>query len=427
MSVLTRASFPLVLAVVACSGGSPPAPTSTTAPASPSPAPSGGTSSDGAGAPPATGDDAGAAPVDAAGGASPLDALDGYLTTQMTALSTPGLAAAIVRGDQVLWSHGYGWANVAKQVPVTTSTLFHLASISKTVTATAVMQLVEAGSVNLDDDVSKQVGFTVRNPNFPSAPITLRMLLSHVSSILDTSQLWTLVSENKPTTITLQQFVTGYFTPKGTYYDATQGFDTKAPGTTWTYCNAAMTLAGYHVQAVSKVAFDDYLQAHVFKPLGMNESSYRLASLDASHIAMQYDSDGTTEIGNDDYPDYPDGELRTSVDQFARFLLMFMNGGTYGGATILQATTVKTMQTAQFPTINADQGLAWYYTTRGSHRILGHEGAVVGVSTAMGFDPVTNVGVAIFTNGNAVLAGQTTADAFEQMVNHVFDVAEALP
>jgi CubicO group peptidase (beta-lactamase class C family) len=358
-------------------------------------------------------------------GTSGLPGLDDYIPPQMAAIHTPGMAAAIVKGDQLVWSHGYGFANVAKQVPVTTATLFHLASVSKTVTSVAVMQLVEGG-LSLDGDVSENVGFTIQNPSFASTAITLRMLLTHVSSLLDNSILFTLVSENVPTSITLEQFVRGYFIPGGAYYDATQDFDTHPPATTWNYCNACVTLAGYHVQALSNTAFDDYCKAHIFTPLGMTESSYRLASLDPSHIAMQYDSNGTTEIGNDDYPDFPDGELRTSVDQYARFLLMFMNGGTYAGATILRPETVTEMERVQYPSVDPDQGITWYYQTREPGRILGHEGAVTGVTTRIGFNPTTHVGVVLLSNGNAALNSQQTANAFDAIFDHIFDVAQAL-
>jgi CubicO group peptidase (beta-lactamase class C family) len=359
------------------------------------------------------------------GGTSGLAGLDDYIPQQMAAIHTPGMAAAILKGDQLVWSHGYGFANLAKQIPVTTATLFHLASVSKTVTSVAVMQLVEGG-LGLDGDVSKNVGFTVQNPSFASTAITLRMLLTHVSSLLDNSILFTLVTENAPSPITLDQFVRGYFIPGGAYYDATQNFDSHPPTTTWSYCNACVTLAGYHVQALTNTAFDDYCKAHIFTPLGMTESSYRLASLDPSHIAMQYDSDGKTEIGNDDYPDFPDGELRTSVDQYARFLLMFMNGGTYAGATILKPDTVTEMERVQYPSVDPNQGITWRYQDREPGRILGHEGAVVGVTTRIGFNPATHVGVVLLSNGNAALDTQTTSDAFDAIFDHIFDVGQAL-
>jgi len=235
-----------------------------------------------------------------------------------------------------------------------------------------------------------------------------------------------LVVENQPSPVSLEQFVTGYFVAGGAYYDGARNFDTQAPATAFHYSNAAIALAGYHVQALSKVPFDDYCREHVFAPLGMTESSYRLASLDPSHVAMQYGSDGTTEIGNDDYPDFPDGELRTSVDQLARFLLMFMNGGTYQGAMILKPETVEQMKTIQYPSVDPDQGLVWYFETRGTRRVLGHNGAVVGVSTRIGFDPATHVGVLLLTNGNAYSSTQAMGDAFEAIFDHLLDVAESL-
>jgi len=193
-SILALASIAAIALVAACASEdgatstpspgvhSPPhlrPPTGST-PGTPSPSPSGSGSGSGASGGSGSGDgDAGGTSPDAGADPTPdIPGLGDYLQQQMTAIHTPGLAAALVKDDQLVWSRGYGYANVAKKVPVTTATLFHLASVSKTVTATAVMQLVEGG-LSLDDDVSTAVGFSVRNPSFASTAITLRMLLSH--------------------------------------------------------------------------------------------------------------------------------------------------------------------------------------------------------------------------------------------------------
>jgi CubicO group peptidase (beta-lactamase class C family) len=100
--------------------------------------------------------------------------LDEFISSQMAKCRAPGLAACIVKGGEVLWSKGYGWANLSEQVPMTPDTIMNIGSISKTVTATAVMQLHESGKFGLDDDVSEYLSFPIRNPRYPDVPITFR-------------------------------------------------------------------------------------------------------------------------------------------------------------------------------------------------------------------------------------------------------------
>ena len=96
-----------------------------------------------------------------------------------------GLSVAVVKNDKIIYTHAFGFQNIEENKPLQTEHLFRIASISKSFTSTALLQLVEQGRISLDDDVSNLVGFTVRNPNFPDKTITLRMLLSHRSSLND--------------------------------------------------------------------------------------------------------------------------------------------------------------------------------------------------------------------------------------------------
>jgi CubicO group peptidase (beta-lactamase class C family) len=111
--------------------------------------------------------------------------LDSFITAKMEQYHFPGLQAVIVKDDQIIWKGAYGYANIAQNRLVTDSTLFYIASVSKTVTATALMQLWEQGLFNLDDDVNDYLPFPVRNPNHPNVPITFRMLLTHTSGIME--------------------------------------------------------------------------------------------------------------------------------------------------------------------------------------------------------------------------------------------------
>jgi CubicO group peptidase (beta-lactamase class C family) len=356
----------------------------------------------------------------------PNPELDSFITSKMQEAKIPGLAAAIVMGDSVRWSQGYGFANVAAKTPVTVDTLFELASISKTVTAAAVMQLVEAGTLDLDGDVADALGFAVRNPNFPDTPLTMRMLLTHTSSIVENDAL-DLQVMGQISPVSLSDYIHGIVVPGGKYYDATKNFDPNAPGTKHIYSNPAVAAAGFVVETKAAVPFDDRVKATIFAPLGMTESSFRLPGLDPSHIATPYDSDGTTEVGNPDYPDFPAGELRTSVAQFTRFLLAMMNGGAVGSARILSSATVDEMFRVQDASVDPDQGLIWYFEPHAGRSILGHNGADVGSSTIMGFDPQTMTGAIVFTNSNVYMSDDVAREAtFESIFEHLLEAADGL-
>ena len=115
---------------------------------------------------------------------NPTD-LDRFILDGMKGAKVPGLAAAVVKDGNIIWTGAYGWANIENKTPVTNETLFQVASVSKPVTAFAIMQLVEQGLLTLDADINEVLPFPVRNPRHPKVPITLKHLLTHTSGIRD--------------------------------------------------------------------------------------------------------------------------------------------------------------------------------------------------------------------------------------------------
>jgi CubicO group peptidase (beta-lactamase class C family) len=331
------------------------------------------------------------------------DELDTFVLAKMATARVPGAAAVVVKGGQIILSRAWGLANIEENRPVTPDTVFMLASISKTVSATAMMQLYEQHRFGLDDDVDGALGWTARNPSFPSTPLTYRQLLSHTSSIEDGANQTDYVVDGMDSPITLDDFLKGYLVSGGKYYYDDNWNATHAPGTYYSYSDTGIALAGDLVEKLAGQNLQDYCRAHIFDPLGMKETSWFLRDLDQSHIAMPYTSTGPdqyTPNGYYGYPDYPDGQLRTSAPQLARFLLMFIQSGTYGGAKILDAATVTEMSTKQ---PKSDDGLGWELTSIGTYDVIGHEGGDNGLSTDMYFDPATGAGFILLTNGDVYL------------------------
>ena len=169
---------------------------------------------------------------------APSTELDRFVIAQMEGGRLPGLSACVVKRGEIVWSQAYGWADIDGRRPMTPETVFQVGSISKTIVATAVMQMVEAGLVRLDEDVNAYLPFSVRNARFAESPITVRMLLTHTSSIRDNPSL--LGSLNR-VDIPLSVFLQDYLVPGRRY--ASDSYHSNAPGTAFSYTNVGATLA----------------------------------------------------------------------------------------------------------------------------------------------------------------------------------------
>lgn len=306
-------------------------------------------------------------------------------------LRVPGLSAAIVKHGEVVCAPVAGMADTDRDVPVTRDTVFTWASVSKTVTATALMQLFDRGLFELDDDISEYLSFAVRIPTCPDRPVTFRQLLTHTSGIKD-SKIYKALYVEGDSPIPLGEFIEGYLAVGGKYYNRTKNFRSRCPGSVSEYSNIGAGLIGHLVQVLSGERFDQYVADHVFAPLGMANSSFTLSGLDLDLLARP---GGNGPLQG--FPTYPDGTLRSPPDQLARFLIAYMQGGTYGGREILRPPTVEAMLSRQTP-LDHDQGLIWYRQDFGK-TLWGHAGDDPGISANMFFHRKSGTGVLLAANG----------------------------
>ena len=327
----------------------------------------------------------------------------------------PGLAACMVRGDRIVWSGGYGMANLTRGIPFTPDrTLFQIASISKTITATAVFQLRDKGLFELDDDAGEFLDFPVRNPRFPEQPITFERLLTHTSSLDEGEALYGSYAVGDPT-VSLKDAVTRYF-EEGRRSRAEDCYRDYAPGAEERYSNAGYALLGYLVERISGQALETYLEQNVYSILKMAETSFYISKLDRERQALPYtyteghkhelcpgQGDGnllpkgvSPKAGYNEhalysYPTLADGMVRTSVNQLANFMIAMMNGGRFDGAQLLKEETVDEM-------LSGD-GICWFR----SGEYWGHDGRDPGCETEMMFNPETKVGLIVFANAETDL------------------------
>jgi CubicO group peptidase (beta-lactamase class C family) len=252
------------------------------------------------------------------------------------------------------------------------------------------------------------------------------MLLTHTSSLDGAPGLEDIANtfDGDPT-VTLRDFVAGAAAEPASWSAA-------EPGTAYSYSNLGASLAGFLVEAISGESLETYSQKHIFQPLGMSETSWFAKGLDPSHIAMPYEFvDGAFQPqGNYGVPFYPATELRTSVNQLARFLIMFEEHGELDGARILHPETVDEMRRPQIPNLDPDQGIIWHYDSGMGTKVFGHTGGYFGVTTDMEFDPATGAGYVVLMNGGEMSTGfsdEEIVSAVTAVSAKLLALAEALP
>ena len=192
------------------------------------------------------------------------NSLNQFILAKMQEAKLPGMSACIIKNGKIQWAKGYGWADIEKQIPVTPDTVFGVASISKSVTATALMQLYEQGRFGLDDAINQYLPFPVKNPKHPLATITFRQLITHTSSIKHGFEVAEASRKSGDTFQPLGVFMHEYFVPGGRYYSDEQ-FHTFSPGKRWRYSTLAFGLAGYMVEVISGVPFPEYCAKKSFR------------------------------------------------------------------------------------------------------------------------------------------------------------------
>lgn len=312
-----------------------------------------------------------------------------------------GIAVVVVKNNKIIYTNSFGLKNIESNTPLSDDCLFRIASISKSFSATAIMQLAEAKKLSLDDDVSNLVGIKIRNPKFPETVITLRMLLSHRSGINDSQDYFTLDVINPDKNP-----------------DWAKCYNDYEPGTGYMYCNLNYNMVGTIIERVSGERFDQYIRHHILEPLDLY-GGYCVDSLDNSRFATiyEYNRDSSkfipspgayaprrTEIANYvmgySTPIFsPTGGMKISATDLAKYMMMHMNLGKHKGKRIMSKKSAKLMQTP----LSGKEAYGMAIATRDS-LIIGetvkvHTGSAYGLFSIMVFQPEKKFGVVVITNG----------------------------
>lgn len=337
---------------------------------------------------------------------NPSPTLNNFILNEMSLENIPGASTLIIKNGQIVWRESFGMADIDNNKPVTENTIFMLASISKLFAGTALMTLADNGTIDLDDSINDYLPFSIQVPGFTETDITFRMLMTHTASIEDNETFMDNYYSTGDPTISLATVIQQYFDINGSDYSATGNFHAQQAGTFYDYSNIGTALAGYMVEAVTGISFDEYCQTHIFDLLDMDNSSWFLNGLDINKVAVPYAWQGGQFVAYDQYgfADYPNGQLRLDILDLANFMIAFLQDGTFGSDEILSSHAVDEMLTLQVPNLDATQGLNWYQENiqlsgGGTIPLWGHNGGEDGVSTDMYINPDNGIGVAVLTNG----------------------------
>jgi CubicO group peptidase (beta-lactamase class C family) len=339
---------------------------------------------------------------------SESDNLDDIIMQLMAFSHISALSGAIVYNGSLTWAGGYGLANRETNSVATADSIYLVASISKTITATALLQLYEQGKFNLDDDVSNYLNFSIRNPSFPTVPITFRLLLSHHSSLsVDPDTSFTrLLPADLPLNDYPSSFYRELLVPGGLHY-IPQIWTAATPGSSMNYANLGFGLLGYLVERISGENFASYCHTHIFQPLEMYNTSFTLDGLDINRLVRPYEYYDGEYIPYMHYTllDYPAGNLRTTVVDLSHFLIAQMNQGRYKDVQLLSPETIEMMHTIQYQNhtgYNFNYGLGFQIWQDASGNQIGHTGGLFGVSTIMVYREGQDVGLIMFCNKEVV-------------------------
>jgi CubicO group peptidase (beta-lactamase class C family) len=355
-----------------------------------------------------------------------LDLLAAWIEAQLASAGVPGLSVGVVHDQELVWARGFGWASLEARMPASPETLYRIASITKLFTATAILQLRDAGKLGLDDRLVRHLPwFAVTSRHAESPPITIRHLLTHTSGL--------------PREAAFPYWTDGEFPTLEAIRARLPGQQAVLPTETrWKYSNLALTLAGEVVTAASGQPYPEYVRQRILEPLGMRDTHVtapdpahprfatgytRRLPREARRPAPYSDIGGLTAAGN----------MTTSVADLARFAMLQLRDGPAGGAQILSGATLREMQRPHWvePDWEAGWGLGFRIVRQRGRTFVGHGGALNGYRSELRICPADRLAVIVLTNaddGNPVVyvekAFEWLAPAFARAAAPAGDASE---
>lgn len=354
-----------------------------------------------------------------------------FIFEKMSETGLPSLTVAIVEGDEITWTRAFGFRDLGRSIPATPATLYSVASVTKSFTCLAIMQLAEQGKLAVDDPVSQHIPFDIQPGG---EPICIWHLMSHTSGIpalaYGTNAILALAGAD------VRRLPIAGYDEMLTFMRDADRWALASPGERWFYLDEGYVLLSYIIEVCSGMSFHDYLRDHVLAPLGMTRSMFTRAEFAA-------DSDTATPYfpGPNGKPipaTYPlglkgDGGLISNVLDLGKAISMYLSGGKVGGEQWLSRQSIEAMQVARaarssetgpFGIERYGYGLTLYDDFLG-HTLVGHSGSI-GMSTSdLRMIPEKGIGIALLANCNGYALKQFSFFALAMLLGE--DPTQTLP
>jgi CubicO group peptidase (beta-lactamase class C family) len=324
-----------------------------------------------------------------------LDLLCAWIEAQLAHREGVGLSIGIVYDQQLVWAQGFGHADVERKTAATPQTIYRIASITKLFTSTAILQLRDAGKLQLDDPLSKHLPWFQIKHRFPDAPpITLRHLLTHTAGLPREAAFPYWIDNEFPTLEQIQERLPEQETALPT--------ESK-----WKYSNLGLTLLGEVVSAVADMPWADYIEGKILQPLEMENTFARTVPADHPQLATGYGrrlphQPRQLAPHSDTRGIAPSANMASCVEDLAKFAMLQFRDGPQRGKQILRGSSLREMQRVHWlnPDWSAGRGLGFYVWRLDGKTLSGHGGALQGYRTEFQLCPADKIGVIALTNAD---------------------------
>lgn len=341
--------------------------------------------------------------------------LDGFMPFALASGDIAGAVVVVVKDGQILTARGFGYADLNSRRPVDPEkTLFRVGSVSKLFTWTAVMQLVEAGKLELDTDINNYLDFVI--PAREGQPITLRNLMTHTPGFAEAiKNLFVGAPERLQP---LKEYLASWVPPR-----------IFPPGQVTAYSNYGSCLAGYIVERVSGESFYDYIEKHILAPLGMNNSTFRQPLPDhlKENMSTGYSRASGKIIPFELVNAAPAGSLSSSGTDMAKFMIAHLQNGKFGEIRILKEETARQMRVSSNKSEHLNSmALGFYHDDYNGYEVVAHAGDTNAFHTDLHILPEQGVGLFVSLNslGRQGAAGSVRTALYRGFMDRYFPASK---
>lgn len=335
-----------------------------------------------------------------------IEVFDAWCEYTVRNREQPGVSIGIVYDQDLIWTKGYSHADLEKKTPATPSTAYRIASITKLFTATAILQLRDAGKLQLDDPVAKHLDWFHLDDNFDDSPvITIRHLLTHTSGL--------------PRELNALYWDDMNFPEHAEFVKMFQEASTILPRETeLKYSNVAFNVLGEVISSVSGKPYRDYVREYILEPLGMTGTEVmpkeNMPTLAKGYGFRKPGQPRRVESFFDKKAMAPSGNMASTVEDLAKFISLQFREGAAGGAQILKGSTLREMHRVHWlrPNWKSGWGLGWSVVSVDGQVRITHGGSVPGYKTFVCAAPADKFGVIVLTNAEDGDPGSYAKNAF---------------